>query len=41
MATLKNAGAEFFIGTSGYSYPDWKGVVYSLTLPAPVVVAIR
>ena len=26
------AGAELFIGTSGYSYPDWKGIVY----PRPV-----
>jgi uncharacterized protein YecE (DUF72 family) len=23
-----NEGAQFFIGTSGYSYPDWKGIVY-------------
>jgi uncharacterized protein YecE (DUF72 family) len=21
-------GAELFIGISGYSYPDWKGIVY-------------
>jgi uncharacterized protein YecE (DUF72 family) len=28
MAKSAKAGAELFIGTSGYSYPDWKGIVY-------------
>jgi uncharacterized protein YecE (DUF72 family) len=28
MAMSKHARAKLFIGTSGYSYPDWKGVVY-------------
>ncbi|HZQ42358.1 MAG TPA: DUF72 domain-containing protein [Acidobacteriaceae bacterium] len=28
MAPTKTHGAEIFVGTSGYSYPDWKGVVY-------------
>jgi uncharacterized protein YecE (DUF72 family) len=28
MASTKAAKAKLFIGTSGYSYPDWKGVVY-------------
>jgi hypothetical protein len=28
MPASSNAGAELFIGTSGYSYPDWKGIVY-------------
>lgn len=26
--------AELFIGTAGYSYPDWKNVFYPSTLPA-------
>jgi single-strand DNA-binding protein len=28
MATSRKPGAELFIRTSGYSYPDWKGIVY-------------
>lgn len=28
MARSSKAGTELFIGTSGYSYPDWKGIVY-------------
>ena len=28
MARSSKATAELFIGTSGYSYPDWKGIVY-------------
>ena len=28
MAKSSNAGTELFIGTSGYSYPDWEGIVY-------------
>ena len=28
MAEFMKAGAELFIGTSGYSYPDWKGILY-------------
>ena len=28
MARSSKAGPELFIGTSGYSYPDWKGIVY-------------
>lgn len=28
MATSKQNRAQVFIGTSGYSYPDWRGVVY-------------
>jgi uncharacterized protein YecE (DUF72 family) len=28
MAKSTKAGPELFIGTSGYSYPDWKGIVY-------------
>ena len=28
MATRTGDDVEMFIGTSGYSYPDWKGVVY-------------
>jgi hypothetical protein len=32
----RNAGAEFFIGTSGYSYPDWKGVVYPRSIKRDV-----
>jgi uncharacterized protein YecE (DUF72 family) len=28
MAKFARDGSELFIGTSGYSYPDWKGVVY-------------
>ncbi len=29
-------GTELFIGTSGYSYPDWKGVVYPASLKKAV-----
>lgn len=28
MADRTQNEARIFIGTSGYSYPDWKGVVY-------------
>jgi len=28
MATSKSERAKIFVGTSGYSYPDWRGVVY-------------
>jgi uncharacterized protein YecE (DUF72 family) len=28
MAEMKNGHAQLFIGTSGYSYPDWRGIVY-------------
>src|ERR1700761_3713252 len=28
MVTPKARKAQIFVGTSGYSYPDWKGVVY-------------
>lgn len=28
VATSKDRGVRLFIGTSGYSYPDWKGIVY-------------
>ncbi len=28
MATAKSKHAEILIGTSGYSYPDWRGIVY-------------
>ena len=28
--------AQLFIGTSGYSYPDWKSVVYPRTLKRDV-----
>jgi uncharacterized protein YecE (DUF72 family) len=28
--------AELFVGTSGYSYPDWKGVVYPKTVKRDV-----
>jgi uncharacterized protein YecE (DUF72 family) len=28
MAKSADARARLFIGTSGYSYPDWKGIVY-------------
>jgi uncharacterized protein YecE (DUF72 family) len=28
VGTSNRTGAELFIGTSGYSYPDWKGIVY-------------
>ncbi len=32
MVKSKHTGARLFIGTSGYSYPDWKGVVYPRTV---------
>jgi uncharacterized protein YecE (DUF72 family) len=32
MEKHRKAGAQLFIGTSGYSYPDWKGVVYPRSL---------
>lgn len=28
MSSAHNSKAQLFIGTSGYSYPDWRGVVY-------------
>ena len=28
MTTAKSKHAEILIGTSGYSYPDWRGIVY-------------
>jgi uncharacterized protein YecE (DUF72 family) len=28
MGKSSKAWTELFIGTSGYSYPDWKGIVY-------------
>ena len=36
MEKHRNAGAQLFIGTSGYSYPDWKGIVYPRALKRDV-----
>lgn len=36
MARSSKAGTELFIGTSGYSYPDWKGIVYPRSLKRDV-----
>jgi uncharacterized protein YecE (DUF72 family) len=36
MEKHRNAGAQLFIGTSGYSYPDWKGIVYPRSLKRDV-----
>jgi uncharacterized protein YecE (DUF72 family) len=36
MGTSKKTGAELFIGTSGYSYPDWRGIVYPRSLKRDV-----
>jgi uncharacterized protein YecE (DUF72 family) len=32
MAECQTSRTQLFIGTSGYSYPDWKGVVYPRSL---------
>lgn len=36
MSRSSKAGAQLFIGTSGYSYPDWKGIVYPLSVKRDV-----
>ena len=36
MRRSNKADAELFIGTSGYSYPDWKGIVYPRTVKRDV-----
>lgn len=36
MTKSDNGMAQLFIGTSGYSYPDWKGVVYPRSLKSDV-----
>jgi uncharacterized protein YecE (DUF72 family) len=36
MARSKNPDVELFVGTSGYSYPDWKGIVYPPSLKREV-----
>lgn len=36
MAKSAESGAHLFIGTSGYSYPDWKGVVYPRSIKREV-----
>jgi len=36
MATSKTGKARMFVGTSGYSYPDWRGVVYPKTVKRDV-----
>ncbi len=36
MSTRAPKSTELFIGTSGYSYPDWKGVVYPKSLKKDV-----
>jgi uncharacterized protein YecE (DUF72 family) len=36
MARSKHPDVELFIGTSGYSYPDWKGIVYPRSLKREV-----
>jgi hypothetical protein len=36
MARSKHPQLELFIGTSGYSYPDWKGIVYPRSLKREV-----
>jgi hypothetical protein len=36
MARSKHPQVELFVGTSGYSYPDWKGIVYPRSLKREV-----
>jgi uncharacterized protein YecE (DUF72 family) len=36
MAKTSTAGVQLFVGTSGYSYPDWKGIVYPRSLKRDV-----
>lgn len=36
MNASRHPEAQLFIGTSGYSYPDWKGVVYPRTVKRDV-----